>query len=409
MSAVPTRHLGSVLGLAALLVVGGVSAIAVGDAFGTAGASPAHAATSSLRTLPGATLVTSGPAGTKGPDDLAWLPLAKGSAPLLWTAYQNGIGTTGAPGSTGGPYQSTITGFDLTNGSVQRTINVTGKVDGLGADSQAGRLLATVNEDGNSSLYVIDPSTGTAAHFLYTPNVTVSGNGGTDSVSVWHGSIYLSHSNPNDTSQATQYRVSLDWSTGTALLTPLFYDDSPAQNAVTGTVAPMALTDPDTNFVMPHSSPRFGGDLATISQGDGKILFAGLDGGHLHLTVLNLTDNVSGNLPPIDGIAVATASEGTLFSVDAGPGTISALVTDGFSKGTVFVSEPSDNGNPLLGVLDLFTGHITPLGNHVVSAKGLLFVPEHDGHRYPGGGEGHGHGHDESQGRGRDGTPARFD
>jgi hypothetical protein len=32
------------------------------------------------------------------------------------------------------------------------------------------------------------------------------------------------------------------------------------------------------------------------------------------------------------------------------------------------------DGNPLLGTLNLFTGKITPLGNHFQSPKGLLFV-----------------------------------
>jgi hypothetical protein len=40
--------------------------------------------------------------------------------------------------------------------------------------------------------------------------------------------------------------------------------------------------------------------------------------------------------------------------------------------------EPSDNGNPLIGTLNLFTGQITPLGNTFVSPKGLLFVPSGD-------------------------------
>jgi len=33
------------------------------------------------------------------------------------------------------------------------------------------------------------------------------------------------------------------------------------------------------------------------------------------LSLLNLTDNVPGNVPPIDGMAVATAGSGTLYVV----------------------------------------------------------------------------------------------
>jgi hypothetical protein len=39
--------------------------------------------------------------------------------------------------------------------------------------------------------------------------------------------------------------------------------------------------------------------------------------------------------------------------VDATAGTTTALKTNGWPAGTVFDAEPSDNGNPILGTLDL--------------------------------------------------------
>ncbi|HWG61034.1 MAG TPA: hypothetical protein VG253_04910 [Streptosporangiaceae bacterium] len=48
-------------------------------------------------------------------------------------------------------------------------------------------------------------------------------------------------------------------------------------------------------------------------------------------------------------------------------GTIMALNTRGWRAGTVFAGEPSDNANPLVGTLKLFTGHLTPLGNTFLS------------------------------------------
>jgi len=158
-------------------------------------------------------------------------------------------------------------------------------------------------------------------------------------------------------------------------LTPVFFDDGNARDVLSKTKVTLALTDPVTNYFMPSSSPRFAGDLATISQGDGKIIFASHFGGIPRLFVLNLTDDKVGNIPPIDGLAVATSNEGILFVVDGAAGTIQALNTAGFPKGIVFVGEPSDNANPLLGTLNLKTGVITPLGNVFQSPKGLLFVP----------------------------------
>jgi hypothetical protein len=90
---------------------------------------------------------------------------------------------------------------------------------------------------------------------------------------------------------------------------------------------------------------------------------------------LGVTDNKVGNVPRLDGFAVATSDHGTLYAVDAKASVIYALDTTWWAAGTVFVGEPSDQGNPIVGVLNLSTGVVTPLGNALVSPKGLLFVP----------------------------------
>ena len=333
-------------------------------------------------TLPSSTFVASPPAGSKGPDDITLLA-AHGlvyGRPLIWTAYQNGINPDGTPSSPGGPTQSTVAGYDPSTGVLERSIPVTGKIDGLTAWPSMGVLIATVNEDDNSGFDLVNPTSGSVTAFTYSPNPAVSGNGGTDSIAVRGDAIYVSHSNPNDVAQATTYRVSLDLSTRGATLTPVFFDDSPARDVTTGSTVQLALHDPDTNYLMPRAHERFAGTLATVSQADGELVFASHLGHSTHLWVLSLTDNVAGNAPPIDGLAVATSNHGTLYMVDSAANKIYALDTEGCPKGTVFVGEPNDNGNPLLGTLNLRTGHITPFGNAFQSPKGILFVPNHDDH-----------------------------
>src|SRR5580700_5037397 len=330
--------------------------------------------------LPGVTFIASPPPGASGPDDITRLGTkgVDGGRDLIWTAYQNGINPDGTPGTPGGPTKSTIAGYDPVNGRLVRTIRVTGKVDGLTADSGMDRLVATVNEDENSALYLVNIATGEVTKFHYDPSPAESDNGGTDSIAIWGGRIVLAHSNPNDTEEATAYAVDLDRATGVAHLRALFFDDSTALDALTHTTVTLALTDPDTNGVIPDAAPRFADQLATISQADGQIVFASNRHDDLDLTVLNVTDNVTGNIPPIDGLATATAERGTLYVVDAKAGTITALKTKGWPAGTVFVGEPNDNANPLIGTLNLFTGQITPLSNAFLSPKGLLFVPAAD-------------------------------
>jgi hypothetical protein len=341
--------------------------------------SSASGGSSGPSTLPSTTLVSAPPAGAKGPDDITMLAtdgLGGGKA-LIWTAFQNGINPDGTPGTPGGPTMSTVAGYDPSTGALVRSISVTGKVDGLTADQDMGALIATVNEDLHSAFDVIYPAIGAVATYAYSPDPGAAGAGGTDSIAVIDGQIYVAHSNPNDLTQPTEYLVTLDSSstTLTAKLTPVLYDNSMATNAVTGATVQLGLTDPDTNFLMPNESPRYAGDLATISQADGLIVFASHLNHSPKLTTLAMTDNMPNNVPPIDGLAVATSDHGTLYVVDAGAGTIKALDTTGWQAGTVFVGEPSDNGNPLVGVLNLSTGAITPLGNSFQSPKGLLFVP----------------------------------
>ena len=343
----------------------------------TAAAATGHPGPAGPGTLPGKVFVASPPPGATGPDDLTSLgvPGLDGGRLVIWTAYQNGINADGTPGAPGGPTASTVAGYDAKTGALVKTILVTGKVDGLTADPALGRLIATVNEDANSSLNLVNPATGAYKTYKYSPSPEVSGAGGTDSIDVRGRQIYVVHSNPSDTTQPAEYRATLSNATNTALLTPVFADNASATDAVTGKPVTLALTDPDTNAFMPAQSPRFAGQLATISQGDGQIIFASHPGSTPKLTVLTLADNVPGNVPPIDGMAVATCGHGTLYVVDAKAGTITALDTSGWAAGTVFVGEPNDNANPLIGTLSLSTGQIIPLGNKFVSPKGLLFVP----------------------------------
>lgn len=368
---------------AALAVVLSVSILwAAGALAGSATPSSHPSVTANLETLPGETLVSAPPTGDSQPDDIAWLPAGHldGGRTLVWTEFQNGINPNGTPSTQYGPTQSVIAGFDPSTGVLVRAISVWGHVDGVTGDPATGMLLVTTNEDANSAFYLINPGTGAVTTYTYTPDVTVSGNGGTDSLVIIGGQIFVSHSNPNDITQPAAYLMTLHNTAPylTAEMQPVFYCDSTALDANTGQMITMALTDPDTNYLMPASSPLYAGDLATISQADGRLIFTSHLEGDPQNTQLNLTDNVTGNLPPIDGLAVTTANGGTLYGsdpgADGGLGTILAFDTAGYPAGTVFVTEPNDNGNPLIGILNLTTGVITPFANHLIDPKGLIYV-----------------------------------
>ena len=88
----------------------------------------------------------------------------------LFTAFQNGVGPQGQP-STDGNTDSTVVEF-TPSGHVVRQWDIKGKCDGLTADPDLGVLIATVNEDANSSLYTINPWASRGAASSTTPTTS---------------------------------------------------------------------------------------------------------------------------------------------------------------------------------------------------------------------------------------------
>jgi hypothetical protein len=250
-----------------------------------------------------------------------------------------------------------------------------------------------VNEDLNSSLFVIHPGNPAAKQYTYSPSPAETGsdgtNGGTDAIAVSpDGAIYIAHSNPDrllpaPNNTAAVYRVTLRGST--AKLHRLFGVNDPARvidPAVNAPgVAALGLTDPDANRYVPG---RDGGTLIQVSQADSKLVFAtDLTTRHVHLRQLNLTNAVAPSggaaTPQLDDIEPVTG-QGTLYVVDQKGGGIYAVSIAKAARGTYFVSQPAPASgdlpnDPALGVVNLQTGVVTHVDSTLGSPKGLLFVP----------------------------------
>jgi hypothetical protein len=303
----------------------------------------------------------------------------------LFVIFQNGVGPAGAPSPSG---NTTTTVVEFTaSGNVLSQWDVIGHGDGLTADPYRHRLIVTVNEDGNSSLYTIDPEAPPASslqHFVFWPNPLPHG-GGTDAVSFYNGQMLISASAPTGTNVPAVYDVFLFF--GLAVALPVFNDNAVAQLANgpnQGAQTTLALTDPDSNEVVPGESPRFAHDFVLDSQGDQQQIY--LDGfwgfGGSGLQVLDLSQSVNDT-------AWATRSNGTLYVSDGSASTVSAI-RGPFSEGTAFVavtpcsanSAPSTCPAPgfpanYLGTLNMFSGLVSPWTVPAAASlqpQGLLFV-----------------------------------
>jgi hypothetical protein len=303
----------------------------------------------------------------------------------IYVGFQNAVGSQGEAAPSGN-LNSTLVEFTPT-GSVVKQWDVTGKIDGMGADPATGRVLASVNEDSKSSLYVV--SGGAVTHYTYTQS-PLPHMGGTDAISVLNGKILISASAPGTSGKAPAnapavYVATLNSGAKTAALAPFFAVNAKA-TAVNGSSAgktvALALTDPDSNTIVPSSSPKFAGDFVLNSQGDQELIFSGATGQNLQVLKIPV---------PVDDIAWATSASGSLYVTDSSANTVD-VITGPFKVGTAYTAITPCNANSApavcpassapqfpansFGMINLTTGatsNVTVSGT--LTPKGMVFVP----------------------------------
>ena len=243
-------------------------------------------------------------------------------------------------------------------------------MDGLGGDPASNVMIATANEDGNSRLYTIDPTAGPRASGCRLPLLAVTRRqpqrpvvhgGGTDSVVVQGTNILISASAPTRTGRTAVFRATLNARRHVAKLHPTFADNATAVDHVTGKTVTLALTDPDSNAIVPAAAPLFGGDFVLVGQADQQLVFAhGIGTGAMSLTRLAMTygDKPAGT----DDVRWAQHAGQTLYVVDAGANTIYSVkgpFTAGEAIGSLDTAGTASAGTEI-DTLNTATGALTP-------------------------------------------------
>jgi len=323
----------------------------------------------------------------------------------IFVGFQNGVGPQGQANGNGN-LDSTVVEMTL-SGQLIAQWDIEGKADGVTADPDAHMVIATVNEDANSSLYAITPGPGGGVqHYSY--NEALPHNGGTDAISVLGGRLLISASAPGTTgsppvpraSFPAVYSVTLDRRDSVATVTPFFGDEDPAVVAnlgtpQTGQTVRLALTDPDSNEIVPQDGPRFAGDFMLTSQGDQEQIFVGNPWGPDHkLSVLSLSQSIDDTAWP-DGVhgvrGILYATDSTNDAVDAVTGDfpggpVVAVTPCGANSAPATCPAPPAYPANYLGALNPWTGQVTALtvgGTAFVPQGGLLFVAGRDGQGQP--------------------------
>jgi hypothetical protein len=290
-----------------------------------------------------------------GPDSIT---LSRNS---VWVSYTNGADSTGLSGN------STIVQYNL-HGEVRHTYSIAGSVDGLKVDPRTGRLWALQNQDGNSTLSVINPKTHTVSGPI--PYAVNSATQGYDDVVFRGDQVFLSYTNPVAPADPTIQL--LQNGANPLVVTPILTMGATGTNLATGQAnQPTTDTDSDSLKLTPT------GDLMLSSGADGQLIFVEKPGRpDQSVSFLQLLDPSTG-LPVsgLDDAVFATAREGAFYLADTSNNRILKIEVDHVRVGTLFASVGSLNQ---LTVVDIHTGVASPFVSNLKGPHGLEFVPRSD-------------------------------
>jgi hypothetical protein len=252
------------------------------------------------------TFATGGAVSATNPDSIT---TGDGS---VWVEYGN------TAVSTGGSGNSTIVRYS-SSGAVQHVYSIPGLVDGLKFNPVTGMVWALQNNDGNSTLSLINPATNTVSSalmyqsppYVYGPT---SGRG-YDDVAFLNGKVYLSYTNPvNPTDSVLQILNNGNNPTGTLTTTTIL---TAQQGGLTS-----STNEPDIDSL--KSTPN--GELVLTTEGDGPgccdpvgefTLIA--HPGMASQTVTNVAVTSAGmNVQGIDDVIFPGAKSGWLYVAETG-------------------------------------------------------------------------------------------
>jgi hypothetical protein len=293
------------------------------------------------------TLATA-PAGSKSPDSIT---VANGD---IWVAYTNGADSTGLSGS------STIVEYDR-SGHVDHSYQLPGYVDGLKFDPVTGDIWALQNQDGNSTLTLINPEHHTVSGPL--SYAIPSSLRGYDDVVFTHGKVFLSYTNPVNPGDPTLVQLTNGNDPDGALQTKtILAFGATGLNLETGKIEVVPQNDPDSLKVAPN------GDLLLTSGSDDVIIDVHNPGTSHQSVSFTQVQGVTGGL---DDVIRPSASAGTFYLSDTADNRVLTVHVTNLNVNDYYVMI----GNAF-GQVDPTTGQFTALVT-AANAPGFTFGSAH--------------------------------
>jgi glutamine cyclotransferase len=309
------------------------------------------ASTVGAQTVQVSTFATGAGVNATAPDSIA---VTKNS---VWVSYTNGAQSDGTGGS------STIVQYKLRNGKVRSTYSIAGSVDGLKIDPSTGAVWALQNQDGNSTITLIDPEDHTVSKPI--PYAVKSATRGVDDAAFRVDETFLSYTNPVVPSDPTILLVHNG--SNPVVVTPILQMGATGTDLATGLPnQPTSQSDPDSLRLTPY------GDLMLTSGANAQLIFVSHPGTAVQsVSFLNLLDHAKQPVADLDDAAFVTAHKGTFFLADTGNNRILKINAAELPVGALYASVSSLNA---LVAVDLKTGVVTPIVGNLQGPHGLQFV-----------------------------------
>jgi hypothetical protein len=269
----------------------------------------------------------------------------------VWVAFQNGADSTGASGSSTVVQYSSI-------GTIQQTWSIAGNVDGL-RPAPSGMVWALQNNDGNSTLTLLQAGSSTTTLLTYGSSYTNVANRGFDDVVFTNGQTFLSETNPASNSDPIVLKLTSGVSSPLQV-SGILNSQFTGVNLATGKTTTDSIMDSDSLILRPN------GDLVLTGEADRQLVFIPPGPTTKSVSFLNLF-GVDGNLD--DSAFNGNATSGYFLFTDTKANIVYRINVSGLSPNMTFVDIGHD-----FGWVDLSTGLVTPIfvGQ---SPHGLVFVP----------------------------------
>jgi len=304
-------------------------------------------------TIQSTSIFATAPDGAKSPDSIT------AGNNSIWVEYGDSAKSDGSGGS------STIVQYDLL-GTVQNTYTLPGLADGLKVDPATGDVWALQNQDGNSTLTLLDPGTNQVSSPLsyaapYTYGATSTR--GYDDVAFVGQKVFLSYTNPkNPGDPVVQQLTNGTAPFGSLQTTNVLRFGDTGTNLVTGeTNQPLPVTDPDSLKALPNGSLILTGEddkAFTIITNPGTT--------QQGASFLNLpADSTSP-----DDVIMPAATSGTFYISNQNDNNVLAVRVTDLNTKDLYASVGT-----AVEQIDPSTGTVTPIITGLNGSHGLLFVP----------------------------------